>query len=92
VVKGLSRQVIVVDSPDPDLFEQAIFVVRKEITDRACVTQERLLREACRVAQGYCRTRRTRKAQWGAGRTWLWSIIGVGGVLLGWAIHAIIAI
>ena len=36
MVKGISRQVIVVHSPDPKVFEQAIFIVRedaKDITD-----------------------------------------------------------
>ena len=30
MVKGLSRRVIVVDSPDPHIFEQAIFIVRND--------------------------------------------------------------
>ena len=30
MVKGTSRRVIVVDSPDPKLFEQAIFIVRND--------------------------------------------------------------
>ena len=28
MVKGISRRVVVVDSPDPRFFEQAIFIVR----------------------------------------------------------------
>ena len=46
MVKGISRHVIVVNSPDPKLFEQAIFIVRdgqKEVTDEA------LLKEAKRL-------------------------------------------
>lgn len=30
MVKGISRQVIVVRSPDPKLFEQAIFILRED--------------------------------------------------------------
>ena len=30
MVKGISRQVIVVRSPDQKLFEQAIFILREE--------------------------------------------------------------
>ena len=30
LVKGVSRRVVVVKSPDPKLFEQAIFIVREE--------------------------------------------------------------
>lgn len=46
MVKGISRQVIVVQSPEPELFEQAIFILKdgqKEVTD------EDLLKEAKRL-------------------------------------------
>ena len=43
MVKGISRQVIVVHSPDPALFEQAIFILRQ---DAPAVTDEQLLKEA----------------------------------------------
>lgn len=45
MVKGISRQVIVVHSPDPQLFEQAIFILK----DNACregISDEALLKEA----------------------------------------------
>lgn len=45
MVKGISRQVIVVHSPDPKLFEQAIFIL-KEDAARNGVTEEALLKEA----------------------------------------------
>lgn len=92
MVKGLSRQVIIVDSPDPELFEQAIFIVRKDVADKKCVTQECLLGEARRIVQGYCRMRRTSRARWSTGKAWLWSIIGIGGMLLGWGIRTLFAI
>ena len=43
MVKGISRQVIVVRSPDPTMFEQAIFVLRD---GQQGVSDEALLREA----------------------------------------------
>lgn len=43
MVKGISRQVIVVQSPDPKLFEQAIFILKDNAVG---VTDEELLREA----------------------------------------------
>ena len=46
MVKGISRQVIVVDSPDPKLFEQAIFILSDEAVGREGVTEELLLKEA----------------------------------------------
>lgn len=45
MVKGISRQVIVVHSPDPKLFEQAIFILKDEAVEKG-VTEEALLKEA----------------------------------------------
>ena len=46
VVKGISRQVIVVNSPDPKLFEQAIFILKDDAVSKEGVTDEQLLKEA----------------------------------------------
>lgn len=46
MVKGISRQVIVVHSPDPKLFEQAIFILRDDAVGQDGVTDEALLKEA----------------------------------------------
>ena len=54
VVKGVSRQVIVVKSPDPRLFEQAIFIVKEDAFGQG-VSAEQVLQEARRVADGYLR-------------------------------------
>ena len=43
MVKGVSKQVIVVHSPEPRLFEQAIFILREDVQG---VTDEALLQEA----------------------------------------------
>ena len=53
MVKGTSRRVIVVDSPDPKLFEQAIFIVKNDALSRDGVTPQQILGEACRIARGY---------------------------------------
>ncbi len=45
-VKGISRQVIVVQSPDPKLFDQAIFILKE---NNEAVTDEQLLQEANRL-------------------------------------------
>lgn len=54
MVQGVSRQVIVVRSPDPRFFEQAIFIV-KEDAFKTGVTAEQVLQEAQRAADGYLR-------------------------------------
>ena len=45
MVKGISRQVIVVHSPDQKLFDQAIFILNDEAVAKG-VTDEMLLKSA----------------------------------------------
>ena len=49
MVKGISRQVIVVQSPDPKLFEQAIFILKDNAVGQEGVTEEALLKESNRM-------------------------------------------
>ena len=62
MVKGISRRVVVVDSPDQRFFEQAIFIVRNDAAGEG-VTSRELVEEAHRVAREYAggssRMRRT---------------------------------
>ena len=43
MVKGFSKQVIVVHSPDPKLFEQAIFILKEGVSG---ISNDALLKEA----------------------------------------------
>ena len=52
MVKGVSRRVIVVDSPDPRIFEQAIFILP---TDGGGVSSRQLVDQAVRIARNYAR-------------------------------------
>lgn len=63
VVKGVSRRVIVVKSPDPKLFEQAIFIVKEDVAQGEGITAEKVLEEARRVANHYV----LRNTGWGRG-------------------------
>ncbi len=54
MVKGVSRQVIVVQSPDRKLFEQAIFILREDAPEQG-ITEEMLLREARQAARNHKR-------------------------------------
>lgn len=54
MVKGTNRRVIVVKSPDPQIFEEAIFVIREDLFHRG-TSAESVLREARRAAGGYLR-------------------------------------
>ena len=46
MVKGISRQVILVHAPEPELFEQAIFILKENASG---VTDEMLLKEAKQI-------------------------------------------
>ena len=64
MVKGTSRQVVVVRAPDPELFDEAIFLVR---ADRSAeeVSEEKLLAEANRAAKRYVSERlSTGRREW----------------------------
>lgn len=49
MVKGISRQVIVVHAPDPKMFEQAIFILKDGAVGAEGITDEALLKEADRL-------------------------------------------
>ena len=80
MVKGISRRVIVVDSPDPQIFEQAIFILR---TDGGGISSQQLVDQAVRIAKSYARCqglprRRVRVPGW------LWAAIGAAAIGLTW--------
>lgn len=54
MVKGINRQVIVVKSPDPKLFEQAIFLLREDAAGNG-VNPEQIIRQAQQAANDYLR-------------------------------------
>ena len=43
MVKGISRRVIVVESPDPRVFDQAIFILRNDILSEDGVSSRQLV-------------------------------------------------
>ncbi|MBP5166031.1 MAG: hypothetical protein ILP09_02075 [Oscillospiraceae bacterium] len=52
MVKGVSRQVIMVDSPDPSMFEKAIFIIRD---GKGGAGYAELMKEAQSIAENYLR-------------------------------------
>ena len=50
MVKGTTRQVLVVRPQESDLFEQTIFLLREEALEQHGVTEQALLEEARRLA------------------------------------------
>ena len=59
MIKGISRRVIVVKSPDRRFFEEAIFIVREGIMGPGGVTAEQVVEEARRVADGFVKKRKS---------------------------------
>ena len=55
MVKGISKQVIVLDAPEPKLFEQAIFILKEEALSQEGITDEALLKEAKQLLRGHHR-------------------------------------
>lgn len=58
MVKGVARRVIVVKTPDPKLFEQAIFIVREDAFVGDGVSADDVLAEAQAVADRYVKQSR----------------------------------
>ena len=51
MVKGISRQVIVVQAPEPEMFEQVIFILKDGAVRPGGVTDDALLKEAKKLIQ-----------------------------------------
>ena len=88
MVKGMSRRVVVVDSPDQRFFEQAIFIVRNDAGGEG-VTARDLVEEARRVARGYTGGSRLSRA-WRELNPLVYTLIGAGSIGLVWLIVTLI--
>lgn len=53
MVKGVTRQVVVVRCPDARYFEEATFLLRDDIL--GTTESDRVLKDACRAADAYIR-------------------------------------
>lgn len=82
MVKGIQKQVILVRSPDPELFEQAIFILRDEALGREGVSDRAVLRQARQAAMGYIPSEH--RSLWTRGPVWA----GAGALATGviWAL------
>ena len=83
MVKGVARRVIVVKSPDPKLFEQAIFLVKEGAAEDG-IPEGQVLCEARKAADRYLRQNRGpgRKLRKLSGL--LWAALGAGGASALW--------
>ena len=83
MVKGISKQVILVRSPDPKLFEQAIFILKD---DADSVSEEDLLREANRLMDSRRQNRGREVLHWGI----LWALAGAFSTGIVWLMTVLV--
>ncbi len=83
MVKGTNKRVIVVKSPDPHVFEEAIFVLREDYLKQRSADQ--VMEEARRTAGEYLRQCATGSKRRG-GRLWgaILAAVGAGTAGLVW--------
>lgn len=84
MVKGITRQVVVVQGGDPAMFDQAIFLVRDDLVSQGGVTEEALLEEARRACS-------PKLSLWARVRSrLLWAGCGAGATGLLWLAAALL--
>lgn len=87
MVRGITRQVIVLKSPDTRLFEEALFLLREDALEKHGITERELLEEARRIARSYAPERKMRT------RTLpplFYLLAGAAPVGLAWLLNALI--
>ena len=89
MVKGISRRVVVVDSPDRRYFEQAIFFVRNDAASGG-VTAQDLVEEAKRGARNYAGGDHGKFSRaWRELTPAVYTLLGAGGTGLLWMMAAL---
>lgn len=84
MVKGISRQVIVVNAPDQKLFEQAIFILKDEAVGQG-ITDEMLLKSADKLLRGPQNGKKPSLALYG----WVWACAGALATGILWLITSL---
>ena len=85
MVKGTSRQVIVVNGTEEKLFDQAIFILKEDAVGEGGLSDEALLR----AAKGYLASPVKRKRKWLHNGP-LWGAAGAGATGLVWLMTIIL--
>ena len=79
MVKGISRQVILVHGPDTQLFEQAIFILKDNAEG---ISDEMLMKEAKRIINSPSQKNRYSGPVWACGGALLTGIIWLVSIFL----------
>ena len=86
MVKGISRQVIVVHSPDQKLFDQAIFILNDDAIGKDGITDEMLLKSADKLLRDSAGKNKRRKTLYGPA----WACGGALTIGLAWLLSVLI--
>jgi len=90
MVKGISKRVVVVESPDQRFFEQAIFIVRSDAAGEG-VTARDLVEEARRVARNYAGSDRGRFSRaWRELSPVVYTLMGASTIGMVWMVVSLI--
>lgn len=86
MVKGISKQVIVVQSPDREIFDQAIFILSDDAVKRKSYSDEKLIYEANRILKAQSKHHQSRGVYYGM----LYFVIGSFLTGMVWLLTAIV--
>ena len=86
MVKGISRQVIVVHSPDQKLFDQAIFILKDDAVGKEGVTDEMLLKAANKLLHSSGKPQKRKSVTFGV----MWASAGALLTGLAWLLTVLI--
>ena len=85
MVKGISRQVIVVPSPDKKLFDQAIFILKDDAVSEG-ISDDALLAQAQRVLRSGYQDKKKGFVLYGA----FWALCGALLTLIAWVLTSML--
>ena len=85
MVKGISRQVIVVHSPDQKLFDQAIFILKDDAIGKEGITDQMLLKSAEKLLHSQTKDSKRHLYHYGA----FWASAGALTTALIWLLSAV---
>lgn len=85
MVKGITRQVILVKSPDPKLFEEAIFIVKEEAFAREGIDAQQVIKQARQAANGYLKENRQYMRTIKQIPPAVWTLVGAAIASVAWA-------
>lgn len=86
MVKGISRQVIVLHSPEQKLFEEAIFILKEDALRNGGISNDELLKEAKRLMNQQHSSPKRRLLSYGS----VWACLGALVSSAVWAVCVLI--